>query len=109
MVSGKITINAYVEGVSNPVVKFSLWDTGDNWLRNLGADDDGAPYDVSLHTKTLSEGVYIIKSELCDEGDLNDILDDDEITIEKAGKGGGDSGDSGPKCPSNGKSNKPGC
>jgi len=109
LVSGKITINAYVEGVSNPVVKFSLWDTGDNWLRNLGADDDGAPYDVSLHTKTLSEGVYIIKAQLFDEGDLNDILDDDEITIEKAGKGGGDSGDSGPKCPSNGKSNKPGC
>ena len=109
LVSGKITINAYVEGVSDPVVKFSLWDTGYNWLRDLGADDDGAPYDVSLHTKTLSEGAYIIKAQLFDEGDLNDILDDDEITIEKAGKGGGDSGGTDPKCPSNGKGNKPGC
>ena len=97
-VTGKITITASVTGVSNPTVEFSLWDTNDTWLRDLGDDGDGAPYDVSLHSKTISAGTYVIKAQIHLGG--GEIVEDD-ITIIKEGKGGDsdDGGSTGGSCP----------
>ena len=86
-VTGKITITASVTGVPNPTVEFTLWNSDESVkVLDLGTDDDGAPYEVSLHTKNISEGYYIIKAEI-----VSQFLDH-SITIQKEGKGGGDSG-----------------
>ena len=95
IVSGKITITADVTGASPSIVEFTLWDeTESSEVYDLADDDDGAPYDTSLHTKNIPEGTYVIIAQI----DLGaDGIYEDKRTIVKAPKGddGGGSGGGG--------------
>jgi len=95
VVTGKITITASVTGVSNPTVEFSLWnDDGSALVLDLDDDDDGAPYDTSLHTKNIPAGTFVIKAQIDLGG--GEILDNRTIIKEPKGGGGSDDPDGGP-------------